>query len=340
MKTLLFLSAVAILLSCSSTTSTSEELAATQSEAVDLAIDVAQSEIEAQVPEKEVVDQQAEANGVSKVTDPAEVQKKNQDFRDKTLETRNAVARQSPDADIGKNDMRLQNSKLENNSETEQSPIYSEIDPAQLATEAWGNLLSTAVSNSGKVDYEKIKSEQATLDGFLEATASGPPSGTLAARAYWINQYNAYTIKLILDNWPVSSIKNLHGGKPWDVKWINVGGETLSLNQIEFEKLRPGDTDARIHFAVNCAAASCPPLYNRLFTAGNLESTLERLAVKFINNTHHNKIDSSPWQLSSIFNWYGDDFRDLELFVMERAQNEVDAPGEIEFLEYDWGLND
>ena len=84
--------------------------------------------------------------------------------------------------------------------------------------------------------------------------------------AYWINVYNAFTIKMIVDNYPVSSITKLHGGKPWDVKWIELGEKKYSLNEIEHNILRPQFKDARIHFAVNCAAQSCPPILNKAWT--------------------------------------------------------------------------
>ncbi|MEM7574997.1 MAG: DUF547 domain-containing protein [Bacteroidota bacterium] len=228
--------------------------------------------------------------------------------------------------------------------EAKEIPVIEE-SPApsgqEVATAAWARLLSSSVSGNGKVNYEKIKAQLNVLDDYLNVSATGPPSGTLAARAYWINQYNAYTIKLILNNWPVASIMDLHGGKAWDVKWIEIGGQNLSLNQIEFEKLRPAQTDARIHFAVNCAASSCPPLYNQLFTAGNLNATLERLAVNFVNDGRFNDLESSPWQLSSIFDWYASDFGDVTAFIQERAQVGAADPGASPiFKDYDWSLND
>ena len=233
------------------------------------------------------------------------------------------------------------NSELNDESSAEASPEEMEsVNEVAIATDAWGRLLVSNVNSRGGVNYQGIKASMEVLDSYLDVTSSGPPSGTLAARAYWINQYNAYTIKLILDNWPVVSIMDLHGGKAWDVKWIEIAGESLSLNQIEFEKLRPGQTDARIHFAVNCAAASCPPLYNRLFTASNLDSTLERLAKSFINNRRYNNVSSTPWQLSRIFDWYAGDFGNVLEFIEARIEGEAGSPGDAPgFLEYDWSLN-
>ena len=137
----------------------------------------------------------------------------------------------------------------------------------------WNELLTKYVSSSGVVDYGSFKKNEAQLNSYLSWLSANAPSKSdksQKAKAYWINAYNAYTIKLIVDNYPVSSITDLHGGKPWDVSWITLGGSTYSLNNIEHDILRPIWKDARIHFAVNCAAKSCPPIANKAYTVGNL----------------------------------------------------------------------
>ena len=133
-----------------------------------------------------------------------------------------------------------------------------------LITTLWNGLLRKYVNSSGKVNYKGFKSDKSKLDAYLKELENNPIQENWSKAkkmAYWINAYNAFTIKLIVDNYPISSITKLHGGKPWDVKWIKLGGQTYSLNNIENDILRPKYKDARIHFAVNCAAKSCPPLF-------------------------------------------------------------------------------
>jgi hypothetical protein len=211
-------------------------------------------------------------------------------------------------------------------------PSHSELD----------GLLKKHVTSSGQVDYKGLKSNEASLDNYLSMLEATPP-GTTWNRdqklAYWINAYNAYTIKLILNNYPVKSITDLHGGKPWDVKWINSEGKSLSLNNIENDIIRPQFNEPRIHFAVNCAANSCPPLMNGAFMSKTLDAQLESQTKKFINNPNYNKLDKNAIQVSKIFDWYGEDFGNIASFVMRYADQTIKPSAKVTFLDYDWGLN-
>ncbi|MEL6122275.1 MAG: DUF547 domain-containing protein [Bacteroidota bacterium] len=207
---------------------------------------------------------------------------------------------------------------------------------------AWDQLLQQYVSSAGLVDYSGLKKKESQLDAYLESLSGEAPKLTdlsNAAKAYWINAYNAYTIKLILKNYPVSSITDLHGGKPWDVKWINLGGNTYSLNDIEHQILRPKFDDARIHFAVNCAAVSCPKVSNKAFTSTNIESQLESLTTSFVNNKSANTIGKNKVVVSKIFDWYGEDFGDLVAFLDKYATTDVNSSAQVTFQEYNWSLN-
>ena len=157
--------------------------------------------------------------------------------------------------------------------------------------------------------------------------------------AYWINAYNAFTVKLILKNYPISSITKLDSGKPWDVKWIKLGEKTYSLNNIEHDILRPTYKDARIHFAVNCAAKSCPPLLNKAWTANNLNATLDKQTKTFINNATFNEIGADVVKLSKIFEWYKVDFGDLIEYINKYSTVKVNQDATIEFVDYNWALN-
>jgi hypothetical protein len=158
--------------------------------------------------------------------------------------------------------------------------------------------------------------------------------------AYWINAYNAFTIKLILDNYPTKSILNFDGGKTWDVRRIRLNDKKYSLNNIENDILRPQFKDPRIHFAINCAARSCPPLWNHAFTPENLSAALEARTSAFINDKKYNTLASTRAQISKIFDWYRTDFGDLKKFLNKYSDTKLKNTAAVEFNEYNWDLND
>lgn len=208
---------------------------------------------------------------------------------------------------------------------------------------AWNSLLQKYVSASGKVDYAGFKKDELALKAYLSLLAANPPlpSWPKAEKmAYWINAYNAFTIQLILDHYPVKSILDIRNGKPWDWAWIKLGEKTNTLNQIENDILRPQFGDARIHFAVNCAAKSCPPLANKAFTAANLEGLLEQQTKKFINNPAFNTLSGNPVRVSKIFEWYASDFGALPAFLNRYATTLLPEGAQVVFEEYDWKLNE
>ncbi len=204
----------------------------------------------------------------------------------------------------------------------------------------WDKLLSSNVK-SGKVNYKGFKNDP-RFESYLRLLAENHPESSWSKNeqlAYWINTYNAFTVKLIVENYPLKSIMDLHGGKPWDVKWINLGKKTYSLNQIEHEIIRPQFKEPRIHFAVNCAATSCPPLASKAFTASNLNSLLDQQTRSFINDKQFNSISSGKVELSKIFEWYAEDFGDLLDYVNKYAEKKVSKSAKIEYKEYVWALN-
>lgn len=216
--------------------------------------------------------------------------------------------------------------------------------PAQpaLSHSIFDGLLRQHVSASGAVNYTGFKADKAKLQSYLDILAANPPKadwGRGKAMAYWINAYNAFTIKLIVDNYPLGSITDLDGGNPWDKSRIKLGGQTYSLNQIEKEILLKKYKDARVHFAVNCAAKSCPALLNSAWTASNLESNFERQTKAFINNTQFNDIKAKSAKVSKIFEWYADDFGDVKAFINKYANTQLKPNAKIEYMEYNWKLN-
>lgn len=214
--------------------------------------------------------------------------------------------------------------------------------PAAPDHQAFDALLQQYVDSQGQVNYTAFKKTESQLDAYLNTLALATPGAGWTkneALAYWMNAYNAYTLKLILKNWPLSSILDLHGGKPWDVNWIELAGKTYSLNEIEHQIIRPQFKDARIHFAVNCAAKSCPPLYNRAFSSQGLNSTLERLTKAFINNEAYNKTTSTTVQVSKLFDWYKEDFGDVRAYLNTYLNTPLEIDSSIGFSDYDWALN-
>ena len=218
-----------------------------------------------------------------------------------------------------------------------------EIATAGADHSPWNALLDQYVAADGRVNYSAWQAAQSGLTEYLQLLAQDAPDqgwSRSEAMAYWINAYNAFTVKLILDNYPLKSIMDLHHGKPWDVPWIVLEDQKYSLNQIENEILRPQFKDARIHFAVNCAARSCPPLTNQAFTAENLDGLLERRTRDFINATQYNTIASDNVQISKIFEWYAVDFGDLLAYLNKYARVKIDAGASITYQDYDWSLNE
>lgn len=222
-----------------------------------------------------------------------------------------------------------------------------QISNAKLQTldhAAWDTLLQRYVSPVGKVNYAGLKSaDKPALEAYCKSLADHPVQDSWSREekmAYWINAYNAFTIKLIVDNYPTKSILNFDGGKTWDVKRIKLGDKKYSLNQIENDILRPQFKDARIHFAINCAAKSCPPLHNRAYTADNLETILEARTKAFINDSKFNSLSANKAQVSKIFEWYGADFGDLKKYLNRYADKPLKNSAVVTFGEYNWDLNE
>lgn len=205
---------------------------------------------------------------------------------------------------------------------------------------AFSDLLKRYVSAAGNVDYVGLKKEHAALDAYITTLSANTPSSSWSRNeklAYWINVYNAVTLDLILDNYPLVKITDLEKGKPWDKKLVTLGDDRYTLNQIENEIIRPQFNEPRIHFAVNCAAASCPPLRNEAFVASKLEAQLEEQTRNFLRNEAYNALSGKTLRASKIFDWYGEDFGDLVEFIGKYIN--LPSGTSIEFTEYNWLLN-
>ena len=206
----------------------------------------------------------------------------------------------------------------------------------------WDDMLQDYVTADGTVDYTSWSKMSSDLDTYLALLSSNVPDKgdkSKEAMAFWVNAYNAFTIKLILSRFPISSIRDIDQGNPWDTKWIKLGGETYSLNNIEHDILRAVWKDPRIHFAVNCAAQSCPPLHNRAITKDNIDDKFDLLTNNFINNTKFNTLEPNKLVLSRIFDWYKSDFGSLVSYVQKYAKVSIASNAEVTFHNYSWDLN-
>ena len=213
---------------------------------------------------------------------------------------------------------------------------------AQPNYDDWNALLGQYVAADGRVNYKGLKTDAAALDRVTRAFSTRAPSEKWSKNerlAFWINAYNAFTLKLIVDNYPISSITLLDGGKPWEVKRIRIDGTAYSLNQIENDIIRPQFKDARIHFALNCAAKSCPPLYNKAFVPVDLDKQLEQRTRAYIR-TLGKGWSASAAEVSKIFEWYKDDFGDLPTFLNRYARTKIAPGATIKYAEYNWDLNE
>lgn len=207
----------------------------------------------------------------------------------------------------------------------------------------WDDLLKQYVDGDGNVNYASFKKNEAKLDDYLRDLSQNVPSISSSKDeklAFYINLYNAATVKLIVDHYPVKSIKDIPGR--WKKKWIALGDKLVSLNYIEHQVLRKMD-EPRIHFAINCASYSCPKLLNMAFTAQSMERLLSKTAIDFVNDKKRNRFENGKAHLSKIFKWYKGDFTEnaaLLEYINTYLDNPTHKDTDVEYLDYDWSLND
>jgi hypothetical protein len=227
--------------------------------------------------------------------------------------------------------------------------------PARAAEDGavrYGALLARFVRN-GWVDYAGLKAVQGELDAALAAlgqvdAAALPPKVQFA---YFINVYNAWTLKLILEHYPgIRSIKDAGSlfRSPWKRSFVQLRDGTYSLDDIEHGILRPRFHDPRVHFAVNCASKSCPPLASAPYDGAMLDTQLDAAARAFIDNPHNVFFKNGVLHVSRIFDWYGEDFGGptgvwtfIRRFASPSLARDMDAAPrhELAYDPYDWSLN-
>ena len=196
---------------------------------------------------------------------------------------------------------------------------------------AFDELLQKHVDEDGLVNYKGLLAERSKLKSYLGMLEANEPKDVWSEDqqlAYWINAYNAFTLELVLTHYPVTSIKDIGAtikipfvNTPWDIKFIKIGEDEKDLNNIEHGIIRKQFDEPRIHFALVCAAFSCPKLQNRAYLPETLDAQLTDAAKDFLSDSSKNEVkSSSSAELSKLFSWYKGDFTkktSLEAFISQ-----------------------
>ncbi|WP_243754694.1 DUF547 domain-containing protein [Flavobacterium jejuense] len=222
--------------------------------------------------------------------------------------------------------------------------IEEKVESVDIDHSEWNALLKKNVSNTGNVNYRGFIRDKAMLENYLNTLATKIPDETWsknAKLAYWINVYNAFTVKLIVDNYPIKSIKDI--SNPWEKKFFTLEGSNYSLEQVENEILRKMN-EPRIHFAINCASYSCPNLANQAYTSNTMERQLTDASKKFINDSSKNNISENEIKISEIFNWFSKDFKNTNTsvidFLNKYSATKISNEAKVSYLDYNWSLNE
>lgn len=227
----------------------------------------------------------------------------------------------------------------------------NENNTTTVSHQSWQDLLDAYLIKQGEntlFQYASVtRDDKLKLKDYLYTLTQRDPRSFNKAEqyAYWVNLYNALTVNLILDNYPIKSITKLGGFfsfGPWGDKITKVAGQDLTLNDIEHRILRPIWQDPRTHYAVNCASLGCPNLQPEAFTSANTPILLEQAATEFINSNKGALSQSNSVQLSSIFDWFSDDFgSQADLFKhLKRYKPELALDNKKIKFDYNWDLNE
>lgn len=243
-------------------------------------------------------------------------------------------------------------------------PQWTAHDPAathRIRHDDWDRLLKTYLrrDDSGihRFAYGAVSpADSAALDQYIDGLVSVPISRFNRAQqqAFWINLYNALTVKVVLAHYPEDSILDidispgLFADGPWDKELVQVENTPLSLNDIEHRILRPIWQDPRIHYAVNCASLGCPNLQADAFTAENSEQLLDFGARMYINHPRGATVTGGRLKVSSIYVWFAEDFGGSDSAIIDHLKRyaepalaaELAAIASIDDHDYDWRLND
>ena len=226
--------------------------------------------------------------------------------------------------------------------------------------DAWDHFLGRYVAPDDKgvnrVDYAAVTDEdRAALDAYIARLEATEVTALPRAEqfAFWVNLYNAKTVAVVLDHYPVESIRKIDSGffdpGPWDEERLTVEDRALSLDDIEHRILRPVFADPRVHYVLNCAASGCPNLGREAYRGEDLEERLEAAARAYINSPRGVSVDErGALTVSKIYSWFKEDFGDTDAAVLDHIRRyaetglrtRLDNRTDIDHYEYDWSLND
>lgn len=213
------------------------------------------------------------------------------------------------------------------------------------AYEDYNTFLKKYVSSSGRVNYAGIQGDKETLQDIITEFNKQYPTSDWTYNqklAFWINTYNVFTIKLIIDNYPTTSITKI-AAKPWEIKSVKLKGKTYSLDHVENQIIRKKFNEPRIHFALNCASESCPILLNKAYKASTVGSQLTAQTKKFLNDSSKNTYGKKEITISQLFNWYSEDFTkngNTVIGFINKYRTEQLKNQKIKYGAYSWELND
>ena len=197
---------------------------------------------------------------------------------------------------------------------------------------------------NGRVDYKKIKSNPSTLDKLLKMAQHMPidDKNKKVYQAFWVNGYNLLVIKGVIDNYPLKSPLDVKGF--FDQQTYTIGGETLTLNQVEHQLLKDNYTkDPRFHFVLVCAGLGCPPIIDEAYTPTKLSEQLDRQTKKALNDPEFIRVSRNKVEISQIFDWYSVDFEkngDVIDFINTYRTDKLPESLKVAYYSYDWALND
>ncbi len=214
-------------------------------------------------------------------------------------------------------------------------------------------VLEQHVDEDGWVDYAGLKQDSSKLDQYIASLNEAPleTPGRNEKLALLINAYNAFTLKLIVENYPLESIKDIRARDRWEAERWKVGGQTWSLNQIEHEQIRPNFKEPRIHFALVCAAVGCPPLAKTAYRGETIETQLAAQTDYVHSHKTWLRVDggNKTIHLTKLYQWYDGDFEQSAGTVVEFVASVSDEAAQltaddskprVRYLDYDWALND
>ncbi|UOD35695.1 DUF547 domain-containing protein [Deferribacteraceae bacterium V6Fe1] len=225
--------------------------------------------------------------------------------------------------------------------------LFLQTSFAAYIHEKFDVILQSYVIN-GLVDYKSLLNNRKQLDDYLLLLSSIQESeyeswSTDSKLAFLINLYNAATLQLIIDNYPVKSIKdigNIFSG-PWDKKVVNLFGKKISLDNLEHDIIRKTFSEPRIHFALVCAAKGCPPLRYEAYAGEKLDTQLTEQVKGYLQSSYGMVVDYDKKivYLSSIFKWYNEDFNSIDDFIKKYSSVDINRFSQ-KWIKYDWSLNE